>query len=164
MKLSGKELKEFKGPSRIFEAEEECLDAILKGKVKKGDVLVVRFEGPSGGPGMREMLSPSAALMGAGLGKDVALLTDGRFSGGTHGIMIGHISPEAALGGPLAIIKEGEIIRINLNDKSVDLEVADDEIKRRLKNWKVPEPKYKRGVLFKYAKLVSSASKGAITS
>jgi dihydroxy-acid dehydratase len=164
MKLSGKELKEFKGPARIFEAEEECLSAIMEGKVKKGDVLVVRFEGPKGGPGMREMLSPSAALMGAGLGKDVALLTDGRFSGGTHGIMIGHMSPEAALGGPLAIVKEGEIININLDSKTINLEVSDSEIVKRLKSWKAPEPKYKRGVLFKYGKLVSSASKGAITS
>ena len=164
MKLSGKGLKEFEGPARIFEAEEECLSAIMEGKVKKGDVLIVRYEGPSGGPGMREMLSPSAALMGAGLGKDVALLTDGRFSGGTHGIMIGHMSPEAALGGPLAVVREGEIININLDSKEINLEVSQKEIEERLKSWKAPVPKYKRGVLYKYGKLVSSASKGAVTS
>ena len=164
MKLSGKEIVEIKGPARVFEAEEECLDAIMEGKIKKGDVIVVRYEGPKGGPGMREMLSPSAALMGAGLGKDVALLTDGRFSGGTHGIMVGHMSPEAALGGPLCLVKEGDPIRINLNTKTIDLEISKEEWAKREKKVKHPEPKYKRGVLFKYGKLVSSASKGAVTS
>ena len=164
MKLSGKEILEIKGPARVFEAEEECLDAIMQGKIKKGDVIVVRYEGPSGGPGMREMLSPSAALMGAGLGKDVALLTDGRFSGGTHGIMIGHMSPEAALGGPLCLVKEGDPIRINLNTKTIDLEISKDEWIKREKRVKHPQTRYQRGVLFKYGKLVSSASKGAVTS
>jgi len=164
MKLSGKELKLHKGPARVFESEEGVMEAIMHGKVKKGDVLIVRYEGPKGGPGMREMLSPSAALMGAGLGKDVALLTDGRFSGGTHGIMVGHMSPEAALGGPLAFVHEGDIIEIDLNKKEINALVEKEEWEGRQKGWKAPEPKYKNGVLYKYTKLVSSASKGAVTS
>lgn len=164
LKLSGKEVLKHTGPARVFDCEEDTLNAILEGKINKGDVLIVRYEGPKGGPGMREMLSPSAALMGAGLGKDVALVTDGRFSGGTHGIMIGHVSPEAYVGGPLAIIKEGDIITIDINKRTLDIEISDDEIKKRLSNWKAPEPKYKRGILAKYARLVESASLGAFTS
>lgn len=164
MKLSGKEMKEFHGPAKVFECEEEALNAILDGKIKKGDIIVIRFEGPKGGPGMREMLSPSSALMGAGLGKNVALITDGRFSGGTHGIMIAHITPEAQVGGPIALIEEDDIISINLDTKTVDLKISDKEIKKRRSSWKAPELKYTRGVLAKYIQLVSSASKGAITS
>ncbi|MBU4099389.1 dihydroxy-acid dehydratase [Patescibacteria group bacterium] len=164
LKLSGKEMQFHKGPARIFECEEDALNAILEGKIKKGDVIVIRYEGPKGGPGMREMLSPSAALMGAGLGKDVALVTDGRFSGGTHGIMVGHISPEAQAGGPLAMVKEGDIINIHLKTRTIDVDLAKGEMEKRRKNWKAPELKYKRGVLAKYAKLVGSASKGATTS
>lgn len=164
LKLSGKEMDHHTGPSRVFECEEDALNAILQGKINKGDVMVIRYEGPKGGPGMREMLSPSAALMGAGLGKDVALITDGRFSGGTHGIMLGHIAPEAQVGGLIAIVKEQDIITIDLKKRTVTLAVADKEIKARLKKWQAPKLKYKRGVLAKYATLVSSASLGAVTS
>jgi dihydroxy-acid dehydratase len=164
LKLSGKEVLQHRGPARVFDCEEDTLNAILDGKINKGDVIVVRYEGPKGGPGMREMLSPSAALMGAGLGKDVALVTDGRFSGGTHGIMIGHVSPEAYSGGPLAIIREGDIINIDITKRTLDIELPDTEIKQRLANWTAPEPKYKRGILAKYARLVESASVGAYTS
>lgn len=163
LKLSGKEMKKHSGPARIFEKEEDALDSILHGKIKKGDVIVIRFEGPKGGPGMREMLSPSSALMGAGLGKDVALITDGRFSGGTHGIMVGHISPEAQVGGPIAILREGDRITINLTQKSINVDLSPSDIKQRLSRWHVPKPKYNRGILAKYARLVGSASKGAVT-
>lgn len=164
MKISGKELQEHHGPARVFNTEEAAMQAILGGKIKKGDVIVVRYEGPKGGPGMREMLSPSAALMGAGLGKDVALITDGRFSGGTHGIMVGHISPEAQVGGPIAFIKEGDVIKINLKTKTIDLAISTAEMKKRKAAWKAPKLQYARGVLAKYATLVSNASKGAVTS
>jgi dihydroxy-acid dehydratase len=164
LKLSGKEMDRHTGPARVFEREEDTLNAILDGKINKGDVIVIRYEGPKGGPGMREMLSPSSALMGAGLGADVALITDGRFSGGTHGIMVGHICPEAQVGGPIAIIQEGDMISIDLNKKSIDLNVSKTEIQKRYKKWKAPPMKYKRGVLAKYAKLVNSASLGATTS
>ena len=164
MKLSGKEVKKHEGQARVFEKEEDALTSILDGKIKKGDVIVIRNEGPKGGPGMREMLSPSSALMGAGLGKDVALITDGRFSGGTHGIMVAHITPEAQDGGPIGLVKEGDRIKIDLKKRAVDLLVDKKELSRRKAKWKAPKPKYERGVLAKYAKLVSSASKGAVTS
>lgn len=164
MKLSGKSLEKHTGPARVFECEEDSLDAILNGKINHGDVIVIRYEGPKGGPGMREMLSPSAALMGAGLGKDVALITDGRFSGGTHGIMIGHIAPEAQVGGLIGIIEEGDVIEIDVKNRELSLLVDEKEIVKRKKKWKAPESKYKRGVLAKYKKLVSTASKGAVTS
>jgi dihydroxy-acid dehydratase len=164
LKLSGKSLDHHTGPARVFDREEDALDAILSGKIRKGDVIVIRHEGPKGGPGMREMLSPSAALMGAGLGKDVALVTDGRFSGGTHGIMVGHIAPEAQAGGAIAIVREGDMITINPAKRSISLEASEEEIASRLSKWKAPEPKYPRGVLGKYARLVGSASKGAVTS
>lgn len=164
LKLSGKKLDEFKGPARVFDREEEVLDAILQGKINKGDVIVIRYEGPKGGPGMREMLAPSSALIGAGLGKDVALITDGRFSGGTHGIMIAHIAPEAQVGGPIAAIQEGDMIAIEPKSKSLSVDLSDKEIKKRLQDWKPKPLKYKRGVLAKYEKLVKSASEGAITS
>ncbi len=164
MKLSGKEITFHKGPARVFNCEEEALDAILQGKIKKGDVIVIRYEGPKGGPGMREMLSPSSALMGAGLGKDVALITDGRFSGGTHGIMVGHIAPEAQVGGTIALIKENDTIIIDLVKRTIDVKLTKQELEKRKKAWKAPKPQYTRGILAKYAKLVSSASKGAVTS
>lgn len=164
LKLSGKEMLQHTGPARIFDCEENALNAILAGKIKKQDVIVVRNEGPKGGPGMREMLSPSAALMGAGLGRDVALITDGRFSGGTHGIMIGHISPEAFSGGPLAIINEHDVITIDIEKRTLNVALSDKEIQDRLAKWKQPKPKYTRGVLAKYAQLVASASYGAYTS
>lgn len=164
LKLSGIEMDKHTGSARVYEREEDTLDAILSGKIKKEDIIVIRYEGPKGGPGMREMLSPSSALMGAGLGKDVALVTDGRFSGGTHGIMVGHICPEAQVGGPIAIIQEGDEITIDLKEKRIDIRLTDEVINKRLKSWKAPPLKYKRGVLAKYAKLVSSASTGAVTS
>lgn len=164
LKLSGKEVQKHTGPARVFEKEEEALDAILNGKIKKGDCIVIRNEGPKGGPGMREMLSPSSALQGVGLGADVALLTDGRFSGGTHGIMAGHITPEAYDGGPIGLLREGDIISIDLAKRTISHALDDQEIKRRKKMWKRPVLKYKHGVLAKYVKLVSSASLGAITS
>jgi dihydroxy-acid dehydratase len=164
IKLSGKEMTTFSGPARVFDREEDALAAILDGKIVAGDVVIIRFEGPKGGPGMREMLSPSSALMGAGLGKSVALVTDGRFSGGTHGIMIGHVAPEAQVGGVLAVVREDDIIEIDLASRRLDLKVDRDEIERRLAAWQCPPPRYLRGVLAKYATLVSSASQGAVTS
>lgn len=164
MKLSGKEMTYFAGPARVFDREEDALAAILAGKICAGDVIVIRYEGPKGGPGMREMLSPSSALMGAGLGKDVALVTDGRFSGGTHGIMIGHVAPEAQTGGLLAVVREGDTIEIDLESGELNLMVDENEIAARLAQWQAPETRYKRGVLAKYAQLVSSASRGAVTS
>jgi len=163
LKLSGKELTRHSGPARVFDREEDALEAILSGRVRKGDVLVIRYEGPRGGPGMREMLSPSAALMGAGLGRDVALITDGRFSGGTHGIMVGHVAPEAQVGGPIAVVREGDRISISPGDRAITLEVGEAEIAGRLSRWEAPEPKYPRGVLGKYARQVGTASKGAVT-
>ena len=164
MKLSGKEMTHFSGPARVFDREEDALKAILAGGISAGDVIVIRYEGPKGGPGMREMLSPSSALMGAGLGKDVALVTDGRFSGGTHGIMIGHVAPEAQVGGVLAVVREGDTIEIDLKRGELNLNLDEDEIARRLARWQAPAIRYQRGVLAKYAQLVSSASRGAVTS
>lgn len=164
LKQSGKSLSNMRGPARIYEREEDALAAILGGKINRGDILVIRYEGPKGGPGMREMLSPSAALMGAGLGDSVALLTDGRFSGGTHGIMIGHITPEAQVGGVIALVEEGDTIVIDLESETLQLSVTNDQIERRRKNWIAPSNTYQKGVLTKYAKLVSSASEGAVTS
>ncbi len=164
IKLSGKEPANFTGPARVFDREETALEAILAGGISAGDVVVIRYEGPKGGPGMREMLSPSSALMGAGLGKDVALVTDGRFSGGTHGIMIGHVAPEAQVGGLLAIVQENDQIAIDLRQGQLNLLVDAAEIARRAAQWHPPQPRYTRGVLAKYARLVASASKGAVTS
>jgi dihydroxy-acid dehydratase len=164
LKLSGKDLGRHAGPARVFDREEDALEAILSGNIRKGDVIVIRYEGPIGGPGMREMLSPSAALMGAGLGTDVALVTDGRFSGGTHGIMVGHVVPEAQAGGPIAVVQEGDRVTIDPGEGSISLDAGEAEISVRLSRWKAPEPKYPRGVLGKYARLVGSASTGAVTS
>lgn len=164
MKLSGNKLDQHRGPARVFNREEDALDSILTGNIKKGDVIVIRYEGPKGGPGMREMLSPTSALMGVGLGNDVALITDGRFSGGTHGIMVGHIAPEAQVGGAIALVKEGDMILIDLKKRTVNVELNKKEMEKRKNEWKCPGPKYKRGILAKYAQLVSSASMGAVTS
>ncbi len=164
IKLSGKEMDFHKGPARIFDREEDALEAVLKNRIKKGDVMVIRYEGPKGGPGMREMLSPSSALMGAGLGRDVALVTDGRFSGGTHGIMVGHVSPEAQVGGVIGLLNEGDVISIDLKTRRLDVLVDDQELKMRKAKWSAPKVKYERGVLAKYQRLVSSASLGAVTS
>ncbi len=162
-KISGKEGLKFSGKAIVFENEQDALKAILDGSVKKGHVIVVRHEGPVGGPGMREMLSPTSAVMGKGLGKEVALITDGRFSGGSHGFVVGHITPEAALGGPLAVVKNGDPITIDAEKRALDLDLPRAEIEKRLAKWKAPAPRYTRGVLAKYAKDVSSASKGAVT-
>ena len=162
-KISGKEGTRFTGRARVFSSEEDALQRILDGTVKKGDVIVIRFEGPKGGPGMREMLAPTSAVMGKGLGQDVALITDGRFSGGSHGFVVGHITPEAQAGGPIAIIKNGDPITIDAERQVVNLDIPEAEISARLAKWKAPKPRYTRGVLAKYAHLVSSASKGAIT-
>ena len=164
LKQSGKNLLTMGGPARVYEREEEALAAILAGKIVPGDVVVIRYEGPKGGPGMREMLSPSAALMGAGLGDSVALITDGRFSGGTHGIMIGHVAPEAQAGGTIALVAEGDGIEINLDTDELTLLVDSAELARRKDLWQAPALKYRRGVLAKYARLVSSAAEGAVTS
>jgi dihydroxy-acid dehydratase len=147
----------------VFEGEEAALDAILKGKVKAGHVIVIRNEGPVGGPGMREMLSPTSAIMGRGLGKDVALITDGRFSGGSHGFVVGHITPEAARGGPIGIIKNGDPVTIDAVKNELTLGLSAKELKARLKAWKPKKSKETRGTLAKYAKLVTSASEGAVT-
>lgn len=152
----------FAGRAKVFDSEEGAMDAILKGTVKKGDVLVIRYEGPNGGPGMREMLSPTSAIVGMGLSDDVALITDGRFSGGTHGPCIGHIAPEASKGGPIAIIRNGDKIKIDIRKRQLNLDLTKAEIQRRLRKWKAPGPKVKGGWLARYAKVVSSASKGAV--
>ncbi len=162
-KITGKEGEKFEGKAKVFEAEEKALKAVLDGKIKAGDVIVIRNEGPRGGPGMREMLSPTSAVMGAGLGTSVALITDGRFSGGTHGFVVGHITPEASEGGPLAIVKNGDPITIDAAKRSLALGLSAKEIKDRLAKWKKPKPRYKRGVLAKYAHTVTTASLGAVT-
>jgi len=162
-KISGKEGLKFTGKARVFGSEEQALQRILDGTVCAGDVIVVRYEGPKGGPGMREMLSPTSAIMGRGLGRDVAFITDGRFSGGSHGFVVGHVTPEAAVGGPLAHLKNGDTITIDAKMREVNVDVPAAEWKRRVASWKAPRPKYQRGVLAKYARLVGSASKGAVT-
>jgi dihydroxy-acid dehydratase len=162
-KITGKEGSVFVGTARVFDSEEQALQAILDGGIVAGDVVVIRYEGPRGGPGMREMLSPTSAIMGKGLGDKVALITDGRFSGGSHGFVVGHVAPEAALGGPLALVEEGDRITIDARKRSLTLGVSAAELKRRRKGWRAPRPKATRGVLGKYAAVVSSASLGAVT-
>jgi dihydroxy-acid dehydratase len=152
------------GPARVFEDEEQALRAILNERVTKGDVVVIRYEGPRGGPGMREMLGPTSAIAGAGLLHDVALITDGRFSGGSHGMVVGHVAPEAQNGGPLALIRDGETITINSHKKELSVDVAEDELERRRAEWKPRDTGYNRGALYKFAKLARSASEGAVTS
>jgi dihydroxy-acid dehydratase len=163
IKLAGHERRFQRGPARVFDSEAACYDAVRAQRIGPGDIVVIRNEGPVGGPGMQEMLSVTAALVGEGLVGDVALLTDGRFSGGTHGLMIGHVAPEAALGGPIAIVEEGDSIVIDVDARRLDLEVAPEVVAARLAAWSPPEPRYRRGVLAKYAALVSSASRGAVT-
>ena len=162
-KVSGVKTRNFTGPAIVFDSEEECLDAILEDTIKAGDVIVIRYEGPKGGPGMREMLAPTAAIVGKGLGGKVALITDGRFSGGTYGIVIGHVAPEAQVGGNLALLQNGDIIQIDIENNRVDVDLKQEELKNRRKSFKPKEIKYKKGVLAKYAKVVSSASRGAVT-
>jgi dihydroxy-acid dehydratase len=162
-KVTGAKTLRMTGPARVFDCEEDCLEAILAGRLKRGDVVVIRYEGPKGGPGMREMLSPTSAIIGAGLGDAVGLVTDGRFSGGTYGLVVGHVAPEAAVGGTIALVKEGDRITIDAERRLLQLDVPEPEIARRRAAWRPPAPKYTTGVLFKYAKLVSSASEGAVT-
>jgi dihydroxy-acid dehydratase len=162
-KITGKEGDKFTGKARVFDSEEQAQFGIMAGRIKAGDVVVIRYEGPKGGPGMREMLAPTSAIMGKGLGKSVALITDGRFSGGTHGFVVGHISPEAHLGGPLALIKEGDTISIDASKRQLNLEVPARELAARRKKLKPRAPVFQRGVLAKYAHLVSQAHLGAIT-
>lgn len=162
-KITGKEGLSFTGSARVFESEEECLKGVLDGTVVKGDVLIIRYEGPRGGPGMREMLSPTSAIMGKGMGEDIALITDGRFSGGSHGFVVGHVTPEASEGGPIAIIKTGDKISIDAENNTVNLELSDTEIAERLSLWRKPAPRYTKGVLAKFAAAAASASEGAVT-
>jgi dihydroxy-acid dehydratase len=162
-KISGHEHLSHRGPARVFESEEDAMAAVTEKRIKAGDVVVIRYEGPKGGPGMREMLSVTAAIVGEGLGGSVALLTDGRFSGATRGLMMGHVSPEAALGGPIAAVHEGDTIHIDINQRVLEVEVSDTALRQRMAQWKPPQPKYPGGVFGKYASLVSSASEGAIT-
>ncbi|MBT7179734.1 MAG: dihydroxy-acid dehydratase [Nitrospina sp.] len=162
-KVSGVNTRNITGPARVFNSEEECLDAVLDDRVQAGDIVVIRFEGPRGGPGMREMLAPTAAIVGKGLGDKVALITDGRFSGGTYGIVIGHIAPEAQLGGTIGLTKDGDTITIDIEKNQLNVQLSDEELEERRKKFIAPEIKYKTGVLAKYAKLVGSASKGAVT-
>jgi dihydroxy-acid dehydratase len=162
-KISGHERLSHHGPARVFDSEEEAMSAVTGKRLKAGDVVVIRNEGPRGGPGMREMLGVTAAIVGEGLGESVALLTDGRFSGATRGLMIGHVSPEAALGGPIAAVHEGDMIRIDVNQRVLEMKISDAEIQRRMSTWKAPKPRFATGVFGKYAALVHSASEGAIT-
>ncbi|SFL88518.1 dihydroxy-acid dehydratase [Nitrosomonas communis] len=162
-KITGVKNPKITGPARVFESEEACMNAILAQEIRPGDVVVIRYEGPKGGPGMREMLSPTSALIGEGLGDSVGLITDGRFSGGTYGMVVGHVAPEAFVGGTIALVKEGDSITIDANQRLLQLNVSEDELARRRAAWQPPEPRYRRGVLAKFAKLVSTASRGAIT-
>jgi dihydroxy-acid dehydratase len=164
LKVAGHERPSHRGPARVFDREEDAFEAIQRRTIRSGDVVVIRYEGPSGGPGMREMLAVTAALVGQGLGDSVALLTDGRFSGATHGLMAGHVSPEAARGGPIAAVREGDTIQFDVPARRLQLEISDAEIRSRLAGWKPPEPRYRSGVMAKYARSVSSASDGAVTN
>jgi dihydroxy-acid dehydratase len=163
VKVAGHERMIHKGPARVFDREEDAFQAVQGGKIKDNDVVVIRYEGPKGGPGMREMLGVTAALVGAGLGDSVALLTDGRFSGATHGLMAGHVAPEAAHGGPIAALRDGDTVIFDVKARRLDVDISEEELKARLAQWRAPEPRYKTGVMAKYAKLVSSASEGAVT-
>ncbi|MCB1138912.1 MAG: dihydroxy-acid dehydratase, partial [Leptospiraceae bacterium] len=162
-KISGVAKPAISGPARVFDSEEQCMDAILSDQIQPGDIIVIRYEGPRGGPGMREMLAPTSALIGKGLGDSVGLITDGRFSGGTYGMVVGHVAPEAALGGPIALLKEGDIITIDAEDNLIQVHATADELVFRRKDWKERPPRYKRGVIAKYASLVGSAEFGAVT-
>lgn len=162
-KITGVKNPIITGPARVFDSEEECLDAILAGKIKAGDVIIIRYEGPKGGPGMREMLAPTSAIIGAGLGDSVGLITDGRFSGGTYGMVVGHVAPEAAVGGAIALVEEGDSITIDANSRLLQINISDEELATRRAKWQPRPPRYKTGILGKYAKLVASSSVGAVT-
>ena len=163
VKVAGHTMKEHRGPARVFDGEEQAFAAVEQGKIRAGDVVVIRYEGPKGGPGMREMLGVTAAIVGAGLGDSVALLTDGRFSGATHGLMAGHVAPEAAQGGPIAAVRDGDVVRFDIEKRELQMEVSDEEIQARLAEWCPPAPRFEKGVMAKYAKLVTSAAMGAVT-
>jgi dihydroxy-acid dehydratase len=162
-KITGIKHHQITGPARVFDCEDDCHEAILAGRIRPGDVVVIRYEGPRGGPGMREMLAPTSAIIGMGLGDVVGLITDGRFSGATYGMVVGHVAPEAAVGGTIALIEEGDSVTIDADARLLQLNVADEEIARRRAAWQPPAPRYTRGVLAKYARLVSSSSLGAVT-
>jgi dihydroxy-acid dehydratase len=162
-KITGKEGTRFSGPANIFDSEEDMIAALEHNKINKGDVIVIRYEGPKGGPGMPEMLKPTSALMGAGLGNDVALITDGRFSGGSHGFIIGHVSPEAQVGGPIALIQQGDYLTIDAENNTIEVNLSEEVLAQRKQAWIMPPYKTKRGTLYKYIKTVSSASQGCIT-
>jgi dihydroxy-acid dehydratase len=162
-KITGKEGLTFTGPANVFDSEEEMLSALEKGAIHKGDVVIIRYEGPKGGPGMPEMLTPTSAIMGAGLGKDVALLTDGRFSGGSHGFIVGHITPEAQEGGPIALIQNGDLISIDATNNKIDVNMDALELQSRRSTWQAPPFKANRGILYKYIRNVKSASEGCVT-
>ncbi|MEM4416695.1 MAG: dihydroxy-acid dehydratase, partial [Nitrososphaerota archaeon] len=161
-KISGKEGEKFTGKARVFNSEEEAYRSLLKREIEAGDVVVIRYEGPRGGPGMREMLAVTALVVGQGLKEKVALVTDGRFSGATHGLMVGHVAPEAAVGGPIAALRDGDIIVVDVPNRRLDVELGQEEIERRLAEWRPPQPRYTTGVLAKYAKLVGSSARGAV--
>ncbi|MCI0725118.1 MAG: dihydroxy-acid dehydratase, partial [Chloroflexi bacterium] len=163
VKLAGHDLRHYRGPARVFNCEEDAFAAVQAGQIAPGDVVVIRYEGPKGGPGMREMLGVTAAIVGAGLGDSVALLTDGRFSGATHGLMAGHVAPEAANGGPIAALRDGDTIVFDVAGRRLDVELSATELQERLGRWQPPAPRYTSGVMAKYARLVSSAAEGAVT-
>jgi dihydroxy-acid dehydratase len=163
LKVAGHEKTHHRGPARVFDCEEDAMEAVLNGGIKPNDVVVIRYEGPKGGPGMREMLAVTGALVGAGLGDSVALMTDGRFSGATHGFMVGHVAPEAVVRGPIAAIVDGDMVVFDVASRRLDVDLSDEEIAARLENWTAPEPSFTQGVMAKYARLVSSASEGAVT-
>ena len=162
-KITGKEGERFRGPAKVFDSEEAMLEALEKGRIKKGDVVIIRYEGPKGGPGMPEMLTPTSAIVGAGLGKDVALMTDGRFSGGSHGFIVGHITPEAQEGGPIALVRDGDVVTIDAQTHTIEVALSDEELAERRAAWTAPPYKATRGTLYKYIKSVSSASEGCVT-
>jgi dihydroxy-acid dehydratase len=162
--VAGLKNRRITGPAKVFEGEEACFAAIQKRAIKKGDVVVIRGEGPVGGPGMREMLSVTAALVGQGLGEEIGLLTDGRFSGGTHGLVVGHVAPEAWVGGPIALLRDGDMVTIDADAKQLSVALDESELARRKASWQAPKPRVERGVLAKYARCVRSASEGAVTS
>ena len=162
-KITGLKIPSITGPARVFDSENACMEAIMASKIKAGDVVVIRYEGPKGGPGMQEMLAPTSALIGQGLGESVGLITDGRFSGGTWGMVVGHVAPEAYVGGTIALVEEGDSITIDAHKLLIQLNVDDDELGGARAAWKQPKPRYTRGLLAKYMRLVSTASKGAIT-
>ncbi|MFV1990708.1 MAG: dihydroxy-acid dehydratase, partial [Acidimicrobiales bacterium] len=163
VKVAGLEFDNFEGRARVYDGEQDALDTVLRGEINAGDIVVIRYEGPKGGPGMREMLAITGAMKGAGRGGDAALITDGRFSGGTHGFCIGHVAPEAVDGGPIAFVAEGDTIKIDVTKRTIELLVDEETLAERRANWKLPEPRYVRGVLAKYATLAQGAEKGAVT-